>query len=189
MATTRLERYMKTVLQRAEQAGIRVIVFGSGKARAYPPGYDQRDALRQLAEHLATWSTWARNHGVQIVLEPLQYAETNTLNTVAESGEFVAGLAETGARLLLDTYHMAQNNEDPATILPWGSLLTHVHVAEQEGRAAPGCHGEDLRPYFSALQQSHYDQRLSIECNWQNFEREVPGAVATLRTQWTERSV
>src|ERR687885_622909 len=28
--TTRLERYMKTALQRAEQVGIRVIVFGSG---------------------------------------------------------------------------------------------------------------------------------------------------------------
>src|SRR5947209_6694086 len=37
--TKRLERYMKTVLQRAEQVGIRVIVFGSGAARACPPGY------------------------------------------------------------------------------------------------------------------------------------------------------
>src|SRR5215472_10391866 len=31
--TKRLERYMKTALQRAEQVGIRIIVFGSGRAR------------------------------------------------------------------------------------------------------------------------------------------------------------
>ena len=180
----RIERYVKTALQRAEQAGIRIIVFGSGGARACPPDFDRDEAQKQVVDHLAAWSEWAQPHGVTIVLEPLRYEETNTFNTVADSGAQVSSIVGSGARLLADTYHMACNQEDPATILPYASLLAHVHVAEKQDRAAPGFHGEDFRPYFSALHQAHYDQRISIECGWQNFKQQVDGAIATLREQW-----
>jgi sugar phosphate isomerase/epimerase len=175
---------MKTALQRAEQVGIRVIVFGSGGARACPPGYDRADAVQQIGAHLAQWSDWAQNHGVQIVLEPLRYEETNTLNTVAEAGALVASIDKPGARLLADVYHMACNGESPEDILLWASLLSHIHVAEKRDRAAPGRYGEDFRPYFSALHQADYDRRISIECNWQNFAAEVGPAIETLREQW-----
>src|SRR2546421_3731906 len=64
--TQRLERYMKTALQRAEQVGIHIIVFGSGAARACPAGYSRADAVQQIGEHLSCWSDWAQDHGVQI---------------------------------------------------------------------------------------------------------------------------
>ncbi len=181
----RIERYVKTALQRAEQAGIQVIVFGSGGARACPPGYDKAAAESHIGEHLATWSTWAREHGVQIVLEPLRYEETNTFNTVAISGALVSRIADSGAKLLADIYHMASNKEAPETILSWGHLLTHVHVAELEGRSAPGRHGENFRPYFSALHQAGYDRRISIECRWDDFAAQVDPAIAVLKEQWT----
>lgn len=182
--TPRLERYMKTALRRAEQIGIRLFVFGSGEARTCPPGHSRADAVQQLGEHLARWSGWAREHGVDIALEPLRFEETNLLNTVAESGVLVEQVAVSGAKLLADTYHMACNGEAPTDILPWSTLLAHVHVAEKRDRAAPGRHGEDLRPYFRALHQAGYDQRISIECNWQNFSGEVALAVSTIREQW-----
>jgi sugar phosphate isomerase/epimerase len=121
---------------------------------------------------------------VQFVLEPLRYEETNILNTVAESGALVAQLAASGARLLIDTYHMACNGEAPETMELYLSLLAHVHVAEHQNRAAPGKHGEDFRPYFSVLRQGRYDQRISIECNWNDFPYQVNQAIAVLREQW-----
>lgn len=184
--TARLENYMKTTLQRAEQAQIRIIVFGSGNARAFPPGYDKADAAQQIQQHLATWSSWASNYGVQIVLEPLRYEETNLFNTVAESGEMIAHIADSGAKLLADIYHMACNQEEPSSILPYAALLKHVHVAEKQDRAAPGRYDEDLRPYFAALQQAGYDQRISIECNWTDFVHEVHPAIEALKRQWSE---
>lgn len=187
--TNRLERYIKTALQRAEQVGIRIFVFGSGGARACPPGYNRTDAEQQIGAHLSRWSDWAQNHGIQIVLEPLRYKETNTLNTVAEAGALVASIEKPGARLLADVYHMACNNESPEDIPLWASLLSHVHVAEKRDRAAPGRYGEDFRPYFSALQQAGYDQRISIECNWQNLATEVSQAIKTLREQWMTSAV
>jgi sugar phosphate isomerase/epimerase len=180
----RLERYVKTALQRAEQVGVRLIVFGSGSARACPEGYDHADAVRQIGEHLASWCAWAREHGVTIVLEPLRYQEANTINTVAEGGALVASIAQSGAALLADTYHMGSNGEDPASIRAVAPYLAHVHVAEVEGRSAPGVHGEDASPYFSALHAIGYDRRISIECNWHDLATEIEPAFATLRAQW-----
>ena len=181
----RIERYMKTALQRAELAGIRVIVFGSGRARACPPGCDTVDAAQQIGAHLARWGAWSQNHGVLIALEPLSYDETNMLNTVAEAGALVQRLNAPGCALLADTYHMANNGEQPESIVRWGAQLAHVHVAEHEDRAAPGRHGEDLRPYFAALRRANYDRRISIECDWLDFAAEIGPAIATLRAQWT----
>lgn len=177
----RVERYIKTTLQRAEKAGIRIIVFGSGQARACPPGHDYQDAKQQLQAHLIQWGEWASNYGIEICLEPLRTAETNILNTVVESGAFVL---QCNMTLLVDTYHMACNGEDPATILPHSNLLAHVHVAEKQERAATGTHGEDLRPYLSALHRANYQKRLSIECIWRNAPLEIEPALTCLREQW-----
>ncbi|MBO0782791.1 MAG: sugar phosphate isomerase/epimerase, partial [Ktedonobacteraceae bacterium] len=112
---------------------------------------------------------------------------TNILNTVAEGGALIAPLAEAGithARLLADTYHMASNQEDPASIQPYLPLIKHVHVAELRDRAAPGYYGEDFRPYFAVLKRGNYDQRISIECNWQDLPAQLGSALATVREQW-----
>jgi sugar phosphate isomerase/epimerase len=180
----RLERYVKTVLQRAERVGIRIIVFGSGGARICPPGYSHDDAVRQIGNHFAQWDQWAENHGVQIVLEHLPADETNMLNTVTEAGKLLASMGKSDSSLLIDVYHMSRNHEPPESILPWGPLISHVHVAEVQQRAAPGRFGQDFRPYFSILHQVGYDRRISIECNWQNFAIEVNPAIETLREQW-----
>jgi sugar phosphate isomerase/epimerase len=184
--TQRLEHYIRTALQRAEQAGMHILVFGSGSARACPADYNKEEAEQQIGEHLAQWSEWASEYGVEMVLEPLRYEDTNTLNTVTEAGKLVASIEQSGARLLADAYHMAYNNEDPDDIVPWASLLTHVHVAEKQERAAPGRYGEDFRPLFSVLHEVGYDQRVSIECNWQNLAGEVGPAIAVLKEQWGE---
>jgi len=182
--TERINRYVQTAFRRAERAGIRVIVFGSGAARACPPDFAKDEALEQLAQHLTCWSEWAVEHGIALVLEPLRYEETNTFNTVDESGQFVSRHAASGLRLLADVYHMASNREDPATIVPWSSLLTHVHVAELQDRAAPGRYGESFSPYFRALRQAGYDQRMSIECRWIDKEHEMKKGIQVLREQW-----
>jgi sugar phosphate isomerase/epimerase len=181
---TRLERYIKTALQRAEQAGIRVIVFGSGAARACPPDIDRDAATRQIGEHLARWGAWAREHGVTFALEPLRYQETNVLNTVVDGAALIARVDDPGARLLADTYHMACNGESPQDLAEIAPLLAHVHVAEHQDRAAPGTHDEDLRPYFAALQRGGYDARISMECDWSDFSEQAGHAVAALRAQW-----
>lgn len=180
----RIEHYVQTALQRAEESGIRLIVFGSGVARACPESYAHNEALSQLGEYLEHWNIWASRYGVELVLEPLRYEETNIFNTVSETGAFVASLNASHVRLLADTYHMACNGEAPETLIPAARNLAHVHVAEHAGRSAPGRHNEDLRPYFRALHQAGYDSRISIECNWDDIATQIAPAFETLREQW-----
>jgi len=187
--SARIMRYVKTALQRAEQVGIDLIVFGSGTARACPEGVSKDSAMQQLGEYLVTWNEWGRQHGVEVVLEPLRYEETNILNTVAECGACVTHLGNSNVKILVDTYHMACNKEDISSILPHIQHVAHVHVAEEEDRAAPGQRGFDFRPYFSALQAGRYDRRISIECHWSDLATEVDPAIATLRTQWSSATI
>jgi sugar phosphate isomerase/epimerase len=182
----RLQRYVRTALSRAEQSGISLIVFGSGKARACPPDLSPLDARRQLQERLEHWARWAQDHGVQIALEPLRREETNLVNTVAEGGELISRVGGSGVSLAADLYHMASSGEDPESIRPWVPLISHVHVAEREGRAAPGTHGEDLRPYLRVLAEEGYNRRISIECRWEDFASQLGPAIATLRAQWRD---
>jgi len=180
----RLERYLKTVLDRAAQVGIRVIVFGAGMSRACPPDGDLGAASSRIGEYLAQWGEWAEPYGIEIALEPLRYAETNVVNTVAEGAALVARLAIPGVRLLADTYHMACNGEPPESLARTAPLLAHVHVAERRDRAAPGTYGEDMRPFFAALRRGGYERRISIECDWQDFAAQLGPACATVREQW-----
>lgn len=182
--TVRLDRYIHTMLERAEQVGVRVIVFGSGDARRLPPNYNFNAGLQQIGTYLAQWSEEARQHGVQIALEPLRYEETNVLNTITEGGALVTKHISSGATLLIDTYHMTCNGEVATDIAAWVPLISHVHVAEKQERAAPGRYNEDLRPYFRPLHEGGYDQRISIECRWHDFAHEANAAIERIKQQW-----
>jgi sugar phosphate isomerase/epimerase len=85
----RLKRYIETVMARAEQVGLHAIVFGSGEARKIPEGFDRQQAYAQLLDFGCMVAPLAAQHGVSIAVEPLNRGETNVLNSVAESLQYV----------------------------------------------------------------------------------------------------
>ncbi len=178
-----LDEYLHVVCRRARQAGTRRIVFGSGASRRVPEGFDRARAAEQIVDHLRRWGEIAAASDVVIVVEPLNKAETNIINTVDEGAELVRRADHPHCRLLADTYHMATDGEPPEAIRRAGGLIVHVHCAEAGGRVPVGFGGEDHRPYFRALKDAGYDGRVAIEARWQDFARELPRAVALLREQ------
>jgi len=178
-----VDAYVRVALDRARQIGLRTIVFGSGKSRQVPDGFDAGRALAQLAEHLRRWGPLAEAAGVTIVVEPLARRHCNIVNTVRDGAELVRQVNHPSIRLLGDTYHMVANGEAPDDLAEVAPLLAHVHCSEYEGRRAPGTNGEDLRPYFRALKASGYDGAVSMECQWQDLPAELGPATAELRRQ------
>jgi sugar phosphate isomerase/epimerase len=159
-------------------------VFGSGGSRRIPDGFEKEKARAQFIQLNRRLGTLAEKYAVTIVLEPLNYGETNLLNTVEEGLAMAIEVNHPQVKLLADIFHMLRNSEPPDGIVKAGEWLKHVHIAEKEKRTAPGVAGDDFRPYFQALRKIHYRGRIAIEAfAWGDKEKELPIALQELRKQ------
>ncbi len=176
-------KFAETAFRRAEIAGVKTIVFGSGGARAIPEGFSKDEAKNQFITLCKKIAPVAEKYNVVISLEPLNTKECNFINSVAEGGEIVEAVNHKSFRLLADLYHMLRESETPANITKYGHLLYHTHLAENAGRTAPGVNKEDFTSYFKALRDSGYKGRMAIECNWKNLEEQAAPALQEMRRQ------
>jgi sugar phosphate isomerase/epimerase len=176
-------KYAETAFRRAEMAGVKTIVFGSGGARSIPEGFSKDEAKKQFISLCGKIAPVAEKYNVVISLEPLNTKECNFINSVAEGGEIVEAVNHKNFRLLADFYHMLRENETPANITKYGHLLYHTHIAENTGRTPPGVNKEDFTPYFKALKDSGYKGRMAIECSWKNLGEQAAPALQEMRRQ------
>ncbi len=181
--TDAILKYAETLFRRMEQTTTKILVFGSGGSRRIPDGYDKALAIGQFIDINRKLGPLAQKYKVTIVLEPLNYSETNLLNTVEEGIELTGKVNHTNIGLLADLYHMLKNGETAGSIVKAGKLLKHTHIAEKEERTAPGIAGDDFRPFFAALKNIQYQGKLSIECRWKDLEAELPLGMKTIRDQ------
>ncbi len=183
----RLLAYSRTVLARAQELGITIIVFGSGGSRALQEGVSVAEAVEQFSSVAKAMGPIAAEHGVTIVIEPLNSGDCNFINSLQDGAEIVERAGHPNVLLLADFYHMLRDGESADEIRRFGSLLRHVHIAEGANRTAPGVAGEDFRPYLEALKAVDYPGDISIECSWgDDFAAEAPAAISALRQQMTD---
>lgn len=175
--------YMESTCRRASEAGIRILVFGSGGSRSLEEGFDPQQGRRQLVEHLKAWAPLAQQSGVTIVVEPLSKLDCNIITSVDEGADLVRRVGHPHVRLLIDTYHMGRDGDDIQAIGRCGDLIAHVHVAQIQGRKPPLAGGEDFGAYFSALKAIRYEGGVSIEAKWDDREAQLPEALSELARQ------
>lgn len=176
-------QWAETAFSRAQQAGVRIIVLGSGGARKIPDGFGYDKAFSQFTSLLARMGEIADKYQVTIALEHLNRQETNFINTLEEANAIVSKVNHPAVGLLCDVYHMLMEDESPGSILKAGKRIVHCHVAEKTGRAAPGTHGQDFVPYFRALKKAGFKGKISIECKWNDFTNEVEPSLQYLKGQ------
>ena len=142
----RLRRYATAAFRRARQVGIGIVVYGSGASRQVDEGFDRARAEQQFVEALRTVGPPAAEAGVTVVVEPLNTAECNLINSVTEGAEAVRAAGHPHVMLLADLYHMLREDESPDAIERAGALIRHVHVAEKAERTPAGCRRRRLSP-------------------------------------------
>lgn len=159
--------YAMRACRRADEVGLDYIVFGSGAARKIPDGFDHAEGRRQFVDFCRKLAAAMEAAGcrVTIVLEPLNWKETNLLNYVREGAEIVDEIGSDRIRLLADLYHMCAGGEKAEALVAAGRRLRHVHVADPT-RQYPGFSSADLSPYFRALDAAGYSDGVSIESGW-----------------------
>ena len=111
---------------------------------------------RELAE-------FASELGVKLTIEPINRYETNFINTVAESLDFISQINQENVGILVDTFHMnieERNLSD--SIVEAGDLLWHCHLADSN-RHAIGLGHLDFDAVFRSLEKIGYAGFASAE--------------------------
>lgn len=180
--TEGLERYLTEAMRRARALGLEVVVFGSGGARRVPEGFPPDEARRQFGQALRL-AARAAGEGPVVCAEHLRRAETNLVNTLAEAAALVQEVGTDGhLALVVDIYHLSEEQEPFSVVDEVAGLIRHVHVCGAAGRRAPEPGDEAfLGPLFERLAAIGYDGRCSIECRWDDLDRQAPVALGVVR--------
>jgi sugar phosphate isomerase/epimerase len=181
-----LVAWSETALRRAQMAGIRYIVLGSGHSRNVPRGFSKEKATAQFVDLCRRLGPVAQRYQVVIVVEPLNSEETNLINTVAEGAQIIEAVNHPNIRLLADLYHMMREGEPAEHLVKYGKYIRHCHIAEREERSAPGVRGDDFTAYFAALKKIRYKGALSIECRWDGMEEQALPALVCMKEQFKQ---
>lgn len=176
--------YAEVAFRRAQQAGVGIIVFGSSGSRKLPDGFPREKGLEQFTALLARMAPQAATHGVTVAIEPLNTKEDNLINPITDGAAVARAVGHPNVKIIADIFHMLRNGEPPDNIRACRDVLVHCHIAEKEGRTAPGVKGDDFRPYFKALADIGYAGRISIEGSWKI--EQLAAAFAAMRTQAAE---
>lgn len=176
----RVERYLRTAFERIEELGGEIVVFGSGGARTVPEGFPREEAWQQLVEFVSLAGQIAGTHGITIAIEPLNSKESNIINSVAEAVELAKAADHPFVRVLADLYHIDEEKEPLEHILDSEYYIVHTHTADT-GRFYPGSGSYPHREFFRNLRSVGYNDRMSVECRWNDFESECRKALEFLR--------
>jgi len=174
--------YVKKAMSRLSQLGVEVLVFGSGGARRVPDGFSKEEAFKQLVDFGRRAAAEAKPYSITVAIEPLRRQETNIINTAAEGLQLVTAIDHPNFQLMIDFYHLASEQEDPAIVLKAKDHLRHLHVANPSGRVFPQKWDEyDYAPFFANLKAIGYDKRISMEGNTNDLAAQAPVTIALLR--------
>lgn len=185
----RLRRYIAVAARRAARVGIRTLVFGAGASRNVPDGFDRHEARRQIVAFLRDIAPALAGAGLTLAVEHLNRRECNILNTLDEAADVVREVDHPAVGLLLDTYHFWLENSPYDAIDRSVSLLRHIHVADREGRTAPGLvdgsgRFEGYVEVFRLLRKGGYDGTMSVESAPFDPAGEADTVAGFLRRAW-----
>jgi D-psicose/D-tagatose/L-ribulose 3-epimerase len=160
-----LTEYLEGCLPRCRRLGASVVVWGSAGSRNVPEGFSRKQARDQIAAFLKMAGQVARRSDVIVAIEPLRRQESNILNTGAEALEMVHRVKHPNIRMIIDYFHLREENEDPRIIEIGRREIVHLHFANPYGRVWPHDLVEDdhYAAFFGYLKKTGYSGGISIE--------------------------
>jgi sugar phosphate isomerase/epimerase len=176
--------YFTQLVHLCADLGGKVLVIGSPKQRNLLPGVTFDQALDYSAEVFAPCLAPAAERGVTLAMEPLGPAETDFLNTVAETMRLVRRLDHPNFQVNLDVKAMSYEPVPiPDVIRATAGHIAHVQVNDPN-LLGPGMGDVKYEPIIAALREVGYDGWLSVEA----FDfRPGPEAIARQSIEYLKR--
>ena len=177
-----VKAYLERNLDRCRQLEGKVVVWGSGGSRNVPPGFSRDRAWGQIQEFLHILGDIARKNNLVIGIEPLRKQESNIINSAGEAFKLAREVNHSNIKIIVDYYHLRQENEDAEIVRTARDKIVHLHFANPTGRRWPHSASEDseYRRFFSLVKETGYKGGLSIEGNG-TFEADADASLRFFR--------
>jgi sugar phosphate isomerase/epimerase len=128
---------------------------------------DQKERIMQKTAipTLSKLSKFARDYGIQLLLEPLNRYCTPFCTTATEAVSIAHQLNQDNFGVLLDTFHMnIEEDSIEQAIMKSRGLLRHMHFADNN-RKMPGYAHINFQEVVKGLKNVDYNQYISFEPN------------------------
>ncbi|NGP46540.1 sugar phosphate isomerase/epimerase [Bacillaceae bacterium SIJ1] len=181
-----IQQYISSALERVHRIGAGTVVFGSGKSRSIQEGFSRERGEEQVLAFLEWTASCAEPLGITVVVEPLNRKESNLINSIPEAVSLMKKVNRPSINVLADFYHMQEEQEPLSHIGENNSDIRHLHVADTN-RFAPGTGNYPYDQFVRQCRKVKSDVRLSIECQWHDFETEVVEALQFLRKKFDHK--
>jgi sugar phosphate isomerase/epimerase len=179
-----LTAYMNPALDRCRALGGTIIVWGSASSRNVPEGYSRDQAWQQIKTFLGMAGELAKSRKIVIAIEPLRKQESNIINSGAEALRLVREVNHPNVKMIIDYYHLRQENEDPEILVQARDAIVHLHFANPNGRVWPKKADEDpgYGRFFELVKRSGFRGGLSIEGKG-TFEEDAAASLAFFKKE------
>ncbi|RLF24336.1 MAG: sugar phosphate isomerase/epimerase [Thermoprotei archaeon] len=169
---------IKKHIENAQELGAPVII---GLIRGY--GEEPLEAcMSRFKESLRECIAHAEDHGITLLIEPINRYETRLLNKVDDVIKLIKEMGSDKLRLMVDTYHMnIEERNIGVALMRSRKYLAYVHVADNN-RLAPGYGHVDFKSIMGILKEMGYDSFLSLEIlPFPDFRRAIRDGAIYLR--------
>lgn len=156
-------RSMRDSIQVAADLGAPMMLVTTGR------GYENQPTASSWAravESLGALADIAAREGVDLLLEPLQRAETNLVTTAAELERMLTDVGRANLLIVLDTVAIAAARDTVDGYLHrFGERISHVHLADgiPTGHLAWGDGDLPLADYVRCLESAGYAGQYTFE--------------------------
>lgn len=182
-----IKNYLSVGYKRAAEAGIKVVVLGSGGARNIPDGYSYKDAVKDIIRFVKDYAgPMAAEYGINFVFEPLCKLESNIINTIKEGAMLASAIDLPNVGTLGDLYHMYVEGDTYDDVRELKGVLLHAHMSnpisnnpDMKRIYMKDANEFDYKGFFDALKYAGCE-RVSIEANTDDFASDAREAIKVM---------
>ncbi|MBQ3004483.1 MAG: sugar phosphate isomerase/epimerase [Clostridia bacterium] len=165
-----IRKHLETAFPRTASIGGKIAVIGSGAARRVPEGMDKALADKKFLDILSLSAEIADKYSMKVVIEPLNFDETNFINTVGQGADFARKCGKENVGVLVDFFHFELVNEEKDALNAVSDVLLHAHLSNRtanECRRVPTADDIDaLKEWAGMLKAADYKGDVAIECDF-----------------------
>jgi sugar phosphate isomerase/epimerase len=144
----------------------------------------KRELISSTITTLRQLGNYAKDHGVELLIEPLNRYSTPVCNTASDAMFMVESIGHTNVGLMLDTFHMnIEEDSIEDTIVNSSRALRHIHISDNN-RKMPGFGHIDFNGIIKSLEKIQFNRYLTFEpfIPDANYEHDIIQGIAAIRS-------